>query len=81
MIVAPEISQLTAQTVAISNTASSPVISKRSAETVVVTPNGSTAVIGGLMQTQRITNIAEDPAARRHPWPRRALPPHRRATT
>lgn len=61
MIVAPEISQLTAQTVAISNTASSPIISKRSAETVVVTPNGSTAVIGGLMQTQRITNIQKIP--------------------
>jgi type II secretion system protein D len=61
MIVAPEISQLTAQTVAISNTVSSPVISKRSAETVVVTPNGSTAVIGGLMQTQRVTNIDKIP--------------------
>jgi general secretion pathway protein D len=61
MIVAPEISQLTAQTVAISNSVSSPVISKRSAETVVVTPNGSTAVIGGLMQTQRVTNIEKIP--------------------
>ena len=61
MIVAPEISQLTAQTVAISNTVSSPIISKRSAETVVVTPNGATAVIGGLMQTQRITNVDKIP--------------------
>ena len=49
MIVAPEISNLTNQTVQISDTVSSPVISKRSAETVVVTPNGATAVIGGLM--------------------------------
>lgn len=61
MIVAPEISQLTAQTVAISNTVSSPIISKRSAETVVVTPNGSTAVIGGLMQTTRVSNVQKIP--------------------
>jgi general secretion pathway protein D len=61
MIVAPEISQLTAQTVAISNTASSPIISKRSAETVVVTPNGSTAVIGGLMNTSRVTTVEKIP--------------------
>lgn len=61
MIVAPEISALTAQTVPISNNASAPVISKRSAETVVVTPNGTTAVIGGLMQTQRLSNIDKIP--------------------
>ena len=53
MIVAPEISTFTDQTVPISNNASSPVIAKRSAETVVVTPNGRRSVIGGLMQTQQ----------------------------
>jgi general secretion pathway protein D len=61
MIVAPEISALTDQTVAISNTASSPVISKRSAETVVVTPDGTTSVIGGLMQTQKTSTITKIP--------------------
>jgi len=61
MIVAPEISALTSQTVAISNTASSPVISKRSAETVVVTPDGTTSVIGGLMQTQKTTTVQKIP--------------------
>jgi general secretion pathway protein D len=61
MIVAPEISSLTDQTVPISNTVSSPVIAKRSAETVVVTPNGMTAVIGGLMETQRIEAIRKVP--------------------
>ena len=61
MIVAPEISSLTAQTVPISSNASAPVISKRSAETVVVTPSGVTAVIGGLMQTQRLSNIQKIP--------------------
>lgn len=61
MIVAPEISNLTNQTVQISDTVSSPVISKRSAETVVVTPNGATAVIGGLMETQKLEAIRKIP--------------------
>ena len=56
MIVAPEISTLTDETIPISvdnqgNTVGSPVIAKRSAETVVVTANGQTVVIGGLMET------------------------------
>jgi Flp pilus assembly secretin CpaC len=61
MIVAPEISALTDQTVPISNNASAPVISKRSAETVVVTPNRTTVVIGGLMETQRTNTIQKVP--------------------
>jgi general secretion pathway protein D len=61
MIVAPEISSLTDQTVPISNTVSSPVIAKRSAETVVVTPNAKTVVIGGLMETQRVDSIQKVP--------------------
>jgi general secretion pathway protein D len=61
MIVAPEISNLTDQTVPISDTVSSPVIAKRSAETVVVTPNGKTVVIGGLMETQRIDSVQKIP--------------------
>jgi general secretion pathway protein D len=61
MIVAPEISALTDQTVPISNTASAPVISKRSAETVVVTPDKATVVIGGLMQTMRTSTIQKVP--------------------
>lgn len=61
MIVAPEISSLTDQTVAISNNATAPVIAKRSAETVVVTPNRMTVVIGGLMETQRTKTIQKIP--------------------
>lgn len=61
MIVAPEISSLTDQTVPISSTASAPVIAKRSAETVVVTPNAKTVVIGGLMQTQKTESIRKIP--------------------
>ena len=52
MIVSPEISSLSATTIPISNTVSSPVIDKRSADTVVVTPSDRTVVIGGLISTQ-----------------------------
>lgn len=52
MIVSPEISSLSATTVPISNTVSSPVIDKRSADTVVVTTSDQTVVIGGLISTQ-----------------------------
>lgn len=52
MIVSPEISSLSATTVPISNTVSSPVIDKRSADTVVVTASERTVVIGGLISTQ-----------------------------
>ena len=61
MIVAPEISTLTDQTVPISNNASAPVIAKRSAETVVVTPNAQTVVIGGLMESQKTETIRKIP--------------------
>jgi general secretion pathway protein D len=61
MIVAPEISTLTNQTVPISSNASAPVIAKRSAETVVVTPNGATVVIGGLMEKQRTESVRKVP--------------------
>lgn len=50
MILAPEISTLTDETVPISDTVESPVIAKRSADTVVTTPNGKTVVIGGMME-------------------------------
>ena len=61
MIVAPEISNLTDQTIPISNTASSPVIAKRSAETVVVTPDARTVVIGGLMESSKVESIKKVP--------------------
>jgi len=63
MIVAPEISNLSDQTVSVStgtNAVGAPVINRRSADTVVVTPDAKTVVIGGLMQdnkTERVTKI------------------------
>jgi general secretion pathway protein D len=53
MIVSPEISSLTDQTVPISTGVSAPVIAKRAADTVVVTGNGQPVLIGGLMQNTK----------------------------
>lgn len=52
MIVTPEISALSNQTVPISDTVNTPVIDKRSADTVVLTPSDQTVVIGGLIADQ-----------------------------
>lgn len=61
MIVAPEISTLTEQTVPISDTVSAPVIAKRAAETVVVTPDGKTVIIGGLMENNKTEQVRKIP--------------------
>jgi type II secretory pathway component GspD/PulD (secretin) len=61
MIVSPEISSLSSQTVPISNTVNAPVINKTSAETVVVTPDATTVVIGGMMQKQTTSSINKVP--------------------
>ncbi len=55
MILSPEISSISEETVPISTTVDTPVFSKRAADTVVVTPNGQTVVIGGMMED----NISE----------------------
>ena len=61
MIVSPEISSLSTQTVSISQNFSAPVINKTSAETVVVTPDQTTVVIGGLMQKTDSTQVNKVP--------------------
>jgi type II secretion system protein D len=61
MIVSPEISSLTDQTVAIANGVSVPVIAKRSADTVVVTPDGQTVIIGGMMQNNKTSSESKIP--------------------
>jgi general secretion pathway protein D len=61
MIVSPEISSLTDQTVAIANGVSVPVIAKRSADTVVVTPDGQPVIIGGLMQNNKTSSESKIP--------------------
>ena len=61
MIVSPEISKISDQTVPISSSVNAAVIDKRSAETVVVTPDATTVVIGGMMQKQEQTNVDKVP--------------------
>jgi general secretion pathway protein D len=61
MIIAPEISGLSDQTVTISTGVTAPVINMRSADTVVVTPDGQTVVIGGLMENSKIQTDSKIP--------------------
>jgi type II secretion system protein D len=64
MVVSPQISNLSDQTVNIStgtNAVGAPVINTRSADTVVVTPDGETVVIGGLMQKLKTETISKIP--------------------
>lgn len=61
MIVSPQISSLSATSVAISQGVNSPVIDKRSADTVVVTPSDKTVVIGGLISTQKTDQVNKVP--------------------
>jgi general secretion pathway protein D len=59
--VAPEISQLTSQTVSIGPGVNAPVIADRSAESRVGIRDGNTIVIGGLMQDQKTLTVNKIP--------------------
>ncbi len=59
--VAPEISALTGETVAVSDTAAQPIIAKRSAQTRVGIRDGQTIVIGGLMEDRKTQTIDKVP--------------------
>jgi general secretion pathway protein D len=61
MIVAPEISTISDETVTISAGVEAPVFAKRAAETVVVTPHGKTVIIGGLMEKNKIQSKRKVP--------------------
>jgi type II secretory pathway component GspD/PulD (secretin) len=61
MIVYPEISTITGETIPISETLTAPVFAKRAAETVVVTQDGQTVVIGGLMENNKTESIRKVP--------------------
>jgi general secretion pathway protein D len=64
MIVSPEISNLTDQSIPIaggSNPVTAPVIAKRSADTVIVTGDGQTVIIGGLMANRKTVNDSKIP--------------------
>ena len=68
MIVAPQISSLSEQTVTVSAGVNAPVIDLRSADTVVVTPDGQTVVIGGLMQNSKTSTDSKIPWLGDIPW-------------
>jgi general secretion pathway protein D len=67
MILAPQISSLSDQTIPISSGGTNgapigaPIINIRSADTVVVTPDGQTVVIGGMMQNQKTQTESKIP--------------------
>src|SRR5881296_2687748 len=61
MIVSPQISQLSDQSVTISAGVTAPVINMRSADTVVVTPDGQPVVIGGLMEKSKMQSDSKIP--------------------
>lgn len=68
MILSPQISALSDQTVNVGNGTTAPVIDLRSADTVVVTPNGQTVIIGGLMQNQKGVVVSKIPVLGDIPW-------------
>lgn len=61
MDVAPEISNLTAETVPITNGVTAPVIAKRSAQTSIVVKDGKTVVIGGMIENNVTENVRKIP--------------------
>jgi general secretion pathway protein D len=61
MIVSPQISQLSSQSIPVSLGVSAPVIDMRSADTVVVTPDAQTVIIGGLMQNVKTQTDSKIP--------------------
>ncbi len=61
MDVAPQVSQISAQSVPISSTVNSPVIDTRAAQTRVAIRDGQTIVIGGLMQDQKTSVVKKVP--------------------
>jgi general secretion pathway protein D len=61
MIVSPQISELSDQSVTVSAGVTAPVINMRSADTVVVTPDGQPVIIGGLMQKNKAQSDSKIP--------------------
>lgn len=59
--VIPEISTLTGESIAISETVNARVIAKRSAETRVVVEDGRTVVIGGMMEDNETESVTQIP--------------------
>jgi len=61
LILAPEISSFTDESVPLTNNVDTPVFAIRSADTVVRTPNGQTVVIGGMMEDSNLETVTKVP--------------------
>ncbi|MBD3265151.1 hypothetical protein GF373_00645 [bacterium] len=61
MMLSPEISNISEESIPISNTVDASVFNKTSADTVVVTPNGQTVVIGGMIQDDNQETVKKVP--------------------
>ncbi|MBN2327082.1 MAG: hypothetical protein JXR73_07995 [Candidatus Omnitrophica bacterium] len=61
LMLAPEISSISEDTVQINEEIDGQIINKRSADTVVVTPNGKTVVIGGMMEDNNSETVTKVP--------------------
>jgi general secretion pathway protein D len=68
MLVSPQISAISEQTVAISAGVNSPVFDLRSASTQVQIKDSETIVIGGLMQDQKTQEVTKIPLLGSLPW-------------
>lgn len=68
MDVAPEISQVSSQTVTIQEGVKVPVIDKRSAQSRVAIKDGQTIIIGGLMQDRVTDTVSKIPLLGDIPW-------------
>lgn len=68
MVVAPEISTISGETVTVTEGISAPIIAKRAAQTTVVVPDGMTVVIGGLMEDNETELVRKVPLVGDLPW-------------
>jgi general secretion pathway protein D len=68
MLVAPEISTLSGETVTVTAGVEVPIIAKRAAETACIVPDGMTVVIGGLMEDNETELVRKLPILGSIPW-------------
>lgn len=68
MLVSPQVSALTSQTVTIQEGVALPVFDVRSADSYLTVRDGQTVVIGGMMQDQKTENVNKIPLLGDIPW-------------
>ena len=81
MILSPQISSLSSQSVQVSTNVYAPVIDLRSASTVLVTPDGQTVIIGGLMENDKTVIDSKIPLLGDIPWLGNLFKHHQKAVT